>query len=86
MAKINVQQINVYFESPPTDLDLLILITINANPNVCTVPESVNINENYPSLNIKYKIRITTERTPQYAASYFLKIVIRKKLDSKLLF
>jgi hypothetical protein len=29
---------------------------------------------------------MTTERTPQYAASYFLKMVIRKKLDSKLLF
>ncbi len=76
----------VYLDNPPTDLDRLILITINANPNVWTVPESVNTNENYPSLNIKYTINIIADRTPQYAASYFLKMLIRKKLDSKLLF
>ena len=43
----------VYLERPPTDLDLLILTTINANPKVCTVPERVKIKENSPSLKMK---------------------------------
>ncbi len=38
-------------ERPVTDLDFLILSTTNAKPNVWTVPDKVNINENSPSLN-----------------------------------
>lgn len=56
---------NVSLDKPPTDLDFLILITTRANPNVCTVPDNVNTNENYPSLNTKYKKRIITESTIQ---------------------
>ena len=56
---------NVYLDKPPTDLDFLIFNTIKANPKVCTVPESVNISENYPSLKIKYKARIIRESTTQ---------------------
>lgn len=56
---------NVYLDKPPTDLDLRILRTINANPKVCTVPESVNIKENSPSLNTKYKVKIIPAKMTQ---------------------
>ena len=67
---------NVYRDKPPTDLDLRILSTINANPNVCTVPDKVNINENSPSLKTKYNVNIIPANITQYAASYFLKMPI----------
>jgi len=63
---------NVYLDNPPTDRDFLILSIIKANPNVCTVPERVKINENYPSLKTKYSAITITDNTTQYAASYFL--------------
>lgn len=37
---------NVSLESPLTDLDFRIFITINANPKACTVPAKVKISEN----------------------------------------
>lgn len=63
-------------ESPVTDLDLLIFNTINANPKVCTVPASVKISENCPSLNTKYRMRMMMARITQYSASYFLNAFI----------
>jgi hypothetical protein len=55
----------VYRDKPPTDRDFLIFNTINAKPNVWTVPERVNIRENSPSLNMKYTIRMMPVRTAQ---------------------
>lgn len=37
-------------ESPLTDLDLLIFMTMSAKPKVWTVPERVKMTENYPLL------------------------------------
>lgn len=56
---------NVYLDKPPTDRDLRILRTINANPNVCTVPDKVNINENSPSLKTKYNVKIIPAKITQ---------------------
>lgn len=40
-------------ERPLTDLDLRILMTMRANPKVWTVPASVKMRENSPSLKNK---------------------------------
>ena len=55
----------VSLDKPPTDRDFLILRTTRANPKVCTVPESVNISENSPSLKTKYSVRMMPARTAQ---------------------
>lgn len=61
----------VYRERPLTDLDLLILRTINANPNACTVPANVKIKENSPSLKNIYVMMIMPARMPHETASCF---------------
>ena len=56
---------NVYLDNPLTDLDLLIFTTINANPKACTVPERVNMIENYPLLKNMYIQKTTNARIAQ---------------------
>ena len=55
----------VSLDKPPTDRDFLILSTMRANPNVCTVPDRVNTRENSPSLKTKYKVRMMPAKTAQ---------------------
>lgn len=62
---------NVSLESPLTDLDFLILRTINAKPKACTVPARVKIKENSPSLKKMYTARMMPARIPQDTASCF---------------
>lgn len=68
--------IKVSFESPLTERDLLILMTISKKPNVCTVPARVKIKENYPLLKKKNRPKTITAKIPQYMASAFFIIFI----------
>ena len=63
---------NVSFESPATDLDLVILMTIRAKPKLCTVPDNVNMSENSPLLKPKYRMAMIARRPIQYLTSVFL--------------
>lgn len=62
---------NIYFERPLTERDLVILITIRANPNVCTVPLNVKMTENSLSLNMKKSKTTITAKPIQYLVSLF---------------
>ena len=69
---------NIYLDNPAADLDLVILITMSANPNVCTVPLRVNITENYLSLKIKKSKRMMTTSPIQY----FVSLLCRNFINS----
>jgi hypothetical protein len=65
-------------ERPETDLDFVIFKMIRANPNVWTVPESVNSTENCLSLKPKNKRSTTATRAIQYLESALFKYFIYK--------
>ena len=66
----------VSLDSPLTERDLLILMTISKKPKVCTVPAKVNMKENSPLLKKKKSPKIIKPRMPQYMASAFFIIFI----------
>lgn len=66
----------VSFDSPLTERERLIFSTMSANPNVCTVPDKVNITENYPLLKNMYTQNTTTASMIQYMMSAFFMIPI----------
>jgi hypothetical protein len=67
---------NVSRERPDTDLDLVIFKMMRMNPNVWTVPESVNSTENYLSLKPKKRRSTTATKPIQYRESALFKYFI----------
>ena len=62
---------NIYLDNPLTERDRVILITIRANPNVCTVPLKVKRTENSLSLNMKKRNATIMTKPIQYLVSLF---------------
>lgn len=70
--KTIVQQMNVYRERPVTDRLFRILMTMSANPKVCTVPARVKMKENCPLLNCRQMNITMAARIPQEMRASFL--------------
>lgn len=76
---------NISRESPAAERDLVILMTMRANPKVWTVPLRVKITENSLSEKRKRRRRMMTTSPIQYLRSLFWRYFMGGNVDTVIL-